>query len=62
MSCRKIRYYSRSAARRARGQIGDRDLRPYRCQDCDNWHLGHLPDVIRRGHKGRGEVFGDGAA
>ncbi len=64
MNCTKIRYYSRGAARRARGQIGDRELRPYRCKraECGAWHLGHLPDEVRRGEQSRRQAFGDGAA
>lgn len=60
--CAKVRYVNRSAARRARQQIGDRGLRPYRCADCGGWHLGHLPSVVRRGLKSRDEIYGDEAA
>lgn len=60
-ACLKIRYLTKANARKARGKIGDRRLRPYWCLDCRSWHLGHLPDAIRRGEKTRAEVFGDGA-
>jgi hypothetical protein len=62
VSCGKRRYLSRGAATKARRQIGDRTLRAYRCGPCECWHLGHLPDVVRRGLKTRGEVYGDEAA
>ncbi|MBP5918721.1 hypothetical protein F3K34_43845 [Streptomyces sp. LBUM 1486] len=42
----KVRFLSRSLARRRARQIrrigGDR-LRPYQCQFCGLHHLGHLP-------------------
>ncbi|WP_045562695.1 hypothetical protein [Streptomyces sp. FxanaA7] len=51
----KVRYFSRSLARRRARQIrrtgGDR-LRPYECRFCGLHHLGHLPGQathLRRG-------------
>lgn len=56
--CKKVRYMKRSDATKARQFIGDRGLRPYKCEPCNSWHLGHLPIAIRRGEKGRREVYG----
>jgi hypothetical protein len=44
---------AKDAAHQA-AKTGSPGLRPYRCEDCENWHIGHKPhDVIR------GEVSAD---
>lgn len=48
----KRSYESRAAARTAAKdakKVGLGHMRPYFCQDCDTWHIGHLPRRIRRG-------------
>lgn len=63
MACTKIRYPDRSAARRARREIGDAGLRPYRCHTCDGepFHLGHLAAPVKQGRYSRSDVYGDAA-
>ena len=49
----KVRYSSRSLAKKARQNLkssgrADGHLQAYACRYCDFWHLGHLsPDVFR---------------
>ncbi len=45
-----------AANRAARG--GFDKLRPYLCEECDCWHLGHLPRAVRSGAVGRTEFYG----
>jgi hypothetical protein len=51
--CGKKGYLTRADAKKAlRGHRGfgfDRHVRPYRCDDCGCWHLGHLPAAVRLG-------------
>jgi len=57
VTCAKIRYPTRRWAVQAKRSV-DRTLRPYKCSFCGFWHLGHLPDAIRRGERTRGEIYG----
>lgn len=46
----KRRYTTRKYARRARNatpSVGHLSI--YRCEFCDFYHLGHMPDDVRRG-------------
>lgn len=61
MACSKIRYETRGKATKARRRI-DRTLRAYLCASCGLWHLGHLPESIRRGERTRADIYGDEAA
>jgi hypothetical protein len=57
--CRKIRYYSRRDARRARRHLYSGHMQAYRCRKgCNAWHLGHLPLAVLRGFKSKAEVYG----
>lgn len=51
-SCEKIPYRTRKDARRdAHRRIvpaGGR-MRAYRCERCPYWHVGHLPEMVRKG-------------
>lgn len=58
--CGKGLYASRKEAARTirhRGVKG-KGVRPYRCPANEiYWHIGHLPDGIRKGRIGRQELF-----
>lgn len=58
--CGKIRYLSKNAAKRAakrmRGRRGA--LNAYRCGEF--WHLGHLPEAVKRGAIPRWDIRGSG--
>jgi hypothetical protein len=57
--CRKIRYYSRRDARRARRHLYSGHLQAYRCKACGGaWHLGHLPAVVLHGLRSKQQVYG----
>lgn len=46
----KWEYASRKQARHARTRYHqDHTLRAYRCDQCGFFHLGHQPQVVRRG-------------
>lgn len=51
LSCGKIRYESKHAARKAlarhRGSFAT--LRVYQCDGCHGWHLGHLTNQNGKG-------------
>lgn len=54
--CGKIPYESRRAAKQARARqsgVGIDRLRPYFCEGCDGWHLGHLSRLVIGGFKTR---------
>lgn len=36
---------------------GDHGSRVYRCPECNLFHVGHLPKVVRDGDAGAGEVY-----
>lgn len=57
---RKYAYANRSAAKRAASRIRSRTgehLRPYECNDCGLWHLGHLPTRVLLGEVGVDEHY-----
>lgn len=33
-------------------------LRPYQCEACDLWHVGHLPSQVLRGRKTADQIYG----
>lgn len=33
-------------------------LRPYLCDDCSLWHVGHLPSQVLRGRKTAAQIYG----
>ena len=65
-ACRgKIRYQTRADAKKARRRIysarlpgRDGPLSAYLCDVCDYFHLGHLPQVVRRGEVSRDDYTG----
>lgn len=59
--CGKFCFPSRGEAKQAAANLPRRDgddsrARPYRCPDSDEWHIGHLPAVVIKGHKSRAEI------
>jgi hypothetical protein len=44
----KVQFASRKQARRG-AKYRSISLSAYRCEDCDWWHLGHLPQRVRNG-------------
>jgi hypothetical protein len=57
--CRKIRYFSRRAARQARRHIYAGHMQAYWCtRGCNAWHLGHLAPAILHGLRSKQEVYG----
>jgi hypothetical protein len=56
--CRKIRYYTRREARRARRQMHCGHVQAYWHPACRSWHLGRLPLEVLRGLVSRAEVYG----
>ena len=55
--CGKWCYESRKQAKEAIRQHEGREgrLNAYACGR--HWHIGHLPDVVRHGDAGRGDIF-----
>ncbi|MEV6633901.1 hypothetical protein AB0M54_24430 [Actinoplanes sp. NPDC051470] len=48
--CGKVSFVSRKDARRgARRAVDGERPRAYRCPTSPYWHLGHLPEDVRRG-------------
>lgn len=50
--CRKVIFSSRAEAKRARRRHPDakrEQMRPYFCDRCEGWHLGHLPSLVKGG-------------
>ena len=45
----KMRFSSRKAARRFARKEGLNDLNAYLCTICNDYHLGHLPKMVRDG-------------
>lgn len=33
-------------------------MSPYRCDECDCWHMGHLPQAVKDGRITRAEYYG----
>jgi len=55
----KIAYRNRRFAARAARRIKDgRKMRPYPCEHCDCWHIGHLPRVVVNGIIGADVYYG----
>ena len=54
--CGKRSYMNRANAKKAARRI-DRSLHAYKCKLSGLWHIGHLPDVVRRGHLSREEIY-----
>lgn len=53
---RRYAKYARKQAQQLRtGSNARGSVRPYRCPDCDMWHLGHIPRQVVR--TSRAEVF-----
>lgn len=46
-------YVSRKWARRVASKIVGPRLNAFPCEETGLWHLGHLPDPVRRGDVGR---------
>jgi len=44
----KWSYPTRASAKKHAKRVGD-GLRPYRCDHCPAWHVGHKPAVTMRG-------------
>lgn len=36
-------------AARWEAKTGTPGLRPYACDECGNWHIGHKPEPVKRG-------------
>ena len=56
----KQSYFTRAGAKalvRAMKAEGDKGVRAYRCPECEHFHAGHMPDVVRRGKKTAGEIY-----
>lgn len=45
----KVQFANRKQARRAARAMQDSALGVYDCPRCDNWHIGHMPERVRRG-------------
>ena len=59
--CGKFCFVSRSAAKQYAQSLPTQEgstskARPYRCAQSGEWHIGHLPDAVRRGDRSRDEV------
>lgn len=56
----KQSYFTRAGAKtlvRALKAEGDKGVRAYHCPECDHFHAGHLPDVVRRGDQTATEIY-----
>lgn len=61
----KRSYFSRAGAKALVKRIkseGDKGIRTYYCDECEHWHAGHLPDVVRRGDYTAAEIYGTPAS
>lgn len=38
-------------------QMTGQHLRPYQCEACDLWHVGHLPSQVLRGRKTADQIY-----
>lgn len=56
-TCGKRSYMTKHAARQARKLTPSKGLNVYECGGY--WHVGHLPEVVRRGRMTRGQIFGE---
>lgn len=55
--CGKRSYMTKHTARQARKLTSGHGLNVYRC-DSGYWHVGHLPESVRRGRVTRREIYG----
>lgn len=56
--CRDFgRYETRADARKAARTGGGEHRRAYYCNHCSYWHIGRLPEVIRRGEATSGDYY-----
>jgi hypothetical protein len=57
--CKKARYFTRRAARKARRHLYVGHVQAYWCRGgCNAWHLGHVPPAVLYGFKSKAEVYG----
>lgn len=58
----KIVYYSRKQAKEHARRISNKTgkMRPYECPSCQQYHIGHLPRVVREGGVTADEYYGRG--
>lgn len=54
-SCAKIAFHTRADAKRAARHVKTQTgrMRPYHCETCGFWHLGHMPQSVRQGEPWR---------
>ena len=45
-----------SAKQHAKNMPGER-MREYRCEECDSWHVGHLPRAVVQGQVTASEYY-----
>lgn len=60
--CGVIAFGSRKQARQRSKHLPGKHVRPYRCPDCELWHLGHLPVVVLVGEVSASEWYSAKAA
>lgn len=50
-SCTKVAYENRTDAKKSARFLKPAfgAMRPYRCETCGFWHIGHLPGAVVRG-------------
>jgi hypothetical protein len=53
----KMVFPGRGAARLFLKRQGFPGLRPYRCPECDEIHVGHLPTAVRAGERTASEHY-----
>jgi hypothetical protein len=54
----KVAFTTRRLARKnARRTHASQHLRPYLCDDCRCWHLGHLPRIVIQGLIGADALY-----
>jgi len=42
--------FAKQAEKKRGDHGGRRNMRPYRCEKCGHWHVGHLPTAVVSGH------------
>lgn len=54
-TCEKSAFHTRPDAKRAARYVRHKTgrMRPYRCDVCGFWHLGHMPQSVRQGEPWR---------
>lgn len=53
-------FVARAGAKAAAHQVaksGSPGLRPYQCEQCGNWHIGHKPPAVVRGDMSADEWY-----